>query len=306
MNYKILNDLPKSHRWQHTLINKRRYKGIIWSKRDIQQRDTILLYKNWSSVHFNSDWYEISVRSITGETSTARDIHIIKSFFNNSLSAQTRLIDVNCGSGRHLYKLSEEGVSCVGMEGAVALRKAAKERAKNLRTPYTIVSTSRFYQKLFARSADIVISLFNSIGYTFEMEDDIKRLQWMAALLKSNGFLLLDFRAEDFQRRHYGKPTIFQEQLYPPDSRKFLPTIMMKTTKYWSEKILAAEEMVTYKDRRRETVLQHTTYGWRTYSISETRAILEKIGLRFITYRLDYYTTEKNKSERIFILAQKI
>lgn len=306
MNYKILNGLPRKHKWKYIKCNGFKLKGILWQDKDVQIDDTILLYRNWSSVHFNSDWYEIATESITGEEATVRDIYIIKSIFKNKLSKVTTIIDVNCGSGRHLSKLSDEGIKGVGMEGAKLLRSAAKERAKILHTSYTVVSTSRYYQKKFGQRADFVTSLFNAMGYTFKMADDIKRLRWMATLLKPYGYLLLDFRSENFQKKHYSKPSTFRERLYIPAPEKRLsPVATMVTTKYWKDKILAAKEVVTYKDKSRETIVQRTTYGWRTYSLSELKFMFEIVELQFVTYRLDYYSTIRNKGERIFVLAQK-
>lgn len=306
MNYRILSDLPKSHKWRNVSIDSRRFRGIIWSQQDIRYKDTIFLYRNWATVHFNSDWYEIAVRSVTDDKSTVRDINIIKSILNNRLSSSARVIDVNCGLGRHLYKLAAEGIRGIGMEGARLLREAAMTRAKDIHKPYTIVSTSRYYQKLFSGSADIVTSLFNSMGYTFNMRDDIRRLQWIGALLKPKGYLLLDFRAEDFQKLHYSQPITLQEPLSLSDSNELLnSTVIMKTTKYWKEKILAAEEKITYRKAAREIIFQHSTYGWRTYSIKEMKSMLEEANLQLISNQLNYYSTIKNTGERIFVLAQR-
>ena len=304
MNYKILNNLPPSHKWKTISLGGQLLKGIVWDQNDINQDDQTILYKKWASVHFDSDWYEIAAGPVSNSEETARDIAILKSFFGKKLNTKTNLIDVNCGISRHLIKLAEEKIFGVGMEGAALLRKMGQEKAKKEKLPIEIVSTSRYFQNKYRRSADIVTSLFNSMGYTFNMNDDIHRLQWMINLLKPRGYFLLDIRAEEYQKIHFSTPQITLEEIYLPTDSKKTP-ITIRTQKYWEDGILAAEERVTVETKSK-TIVQNTTYGWRTYSLTELEFILKKVGMQLLENKLDYYSSPKNVGERIFLLSQKI
>lgn len=304
MSIKIQNGLPLSHKWKTISIGGQLLKGILWDQNDVNEDDQIILYKKWASVHFDSDWYEIAVGSVSNSKETARDITILKSFFGKKLNSETKLIDVNCGISRHLIKLAKDKIFGVGMEGAELLRNIGKEMAKKEKISIDIVSTSRYFQNKYCSSADIVTSLFNSMGYTFNMNDDIHRLQWMINLLKSRGYFLLDIRAEEYQKIHYSSPQITLEKIYlPTDSIK--TPITIRTQKYWKDGILAAEERITVETKIK-TIVQNTSYGWRTYSLAELEFILKKVGMRLLETKLDYYTSPKNVGERIFLLSQKI
>lgn len=301
MNYRILNTLPKSHKWKTISIAKQVLKGIIWNNKDVNQNDVIFLYRKWASVHFYSDWYEIAVSSLTDDKVTLRDVLIVKSFLGNKLNAQTYLIDINCGAARHLIKLAEENIFGIGMEESFLLRRKGQEKIKKYKLPLKIVSTSRYFRLKYFESADIVTSLFNSMGYTFNIDDDIRRLQWMADLLKPKGYFLLDIRAEEYQKQHFSSPSTTHEKIYLPTDPDKIP-ITITTQKYWKDGILAAEEKITIKKR---TVVQNATYGWRTYSLKELKSIFKKVGLRLIKQKLDYYSSPDNLGERIFLLTQK-
>lgn len=303
MEYKILNALPKSHKWKTTSVAGHILKGIVWDNKDIEQNDIIFLYKKWPSIHFHSDWYEIAASSVTDDKATLRDISIIKSLLGNRLNAQTHLIDVNCGSARHLIKLAEDNIFGVGMEKSFLLRKMGQEKIKKYKLPLKIVSTSKYFKHKYFESADIVSSLFNSMGYTFNMNDDIRRLQWMVNLLKPKGYFLLDIRTEEYQKQHFSNPVTIDEKIYLLNDPNKTP-IIITTQKYFKDGILAAEEKITI-ERKNKIIAQNTTYGWRTYSFKELKSILKKVGLHLIKHKQDYYSSPDNLGERIFLLSQK-
>lgn len=250
MDYRILNTLPKSHKWKTVPIAGQILKGIVWDNKDVKQNDVIFLYRKWASIHFYSDWYEIAVSSVTDDKTTLRDISIVKSLLGDILNAQTCLIDVNCGAARHLIKLAEENIFGVGMEESFFLRKKGREKIKKYKLPLKIVSTSKYFRRKYFGSADIVTSLFNSMGYTFNIDDDIRRLQWMVNLLKPKGYFLLDIRAEEYQKQHFSNPSTTDEKVYLPTDPNKTP-ITITTQKYWRDGILAAEEKITIKTKKK-------------------------------------------------------
>ncbi|MEK7517087.1 MAG: hypothetical protein AAB583_00925, partial [Patescibacteria group bacterium] len=135
MKYEILNGLPSSHAWKKVDIYGKTYKGIIWDEKNIKRDDTLLLYKDWATVFFDSDWYEIGTGSISEEDSTERDVHLLKDIFRGNLKRDKTLIDVHCGSGRHLLKLAEDEIYGIGMEGAEPLRDQAKQKIRDRNVP---------------------------------------------------------------------------------------------------------------------------------------------------------------------------
>ena len=306
MKYLLIKGLPESHSWKAITINGLRLRGIIWKEKDIVQNDTLFIYTKWPSIHFESDLYEIAVEPITNLSATRRDIITIRSILKEHLHESTALIDVNCGSGRHLFELARKGIYGIGMEGAKLLRNSAKKQARSLSVPIRIVSTSPYIRKRLRHRADIVTSLFNSIGYTFNIKDDVHRLCWMADLLKNNGYFLWDIRSYEYQKQHYVHPVTERVQLNIMNVTGYTTNkIYITTIKQWIDGVLIARETLTSKKLNSEIIIQDTTYGWNMYPLETIQSILKEAGLRYINHRMDYYSNKNNYGERMFILAQR-
>lgn len=306
MNLQIIPGLPPSHSWRVCKIINKHFPGIVWDKKDIRPRiDVLSLYRDWSTVHFESLWYEISVRQITSKKNTLRDVQTLHFLLGERLRSSKLLIDVNCGSGRHVIELSKQGVPAVGMEGVELLRQKAKRSANKHYVSPIFVSTSHRYQQQYRASSDIVISMFNSLGYTFSEKEDIDRLSWMARLLKPGGFLVLDIRTEEFQKNTFNIPTFYKEPLNL-NSTKLNKEIkaISKTWKYWSNGILGAEEQIIVQVGLKDIIAQYTTYGWKTYPMVRLGKIFKRVGLKLLNRHYDYYLNPQNKGERIFLVAQ--
>lgn len=111
----------------------------------------------------------------------------------------------------------------------------------------------------------------------------------------------MDIRNEEYQKKHYSKPVNFNENItYKVNNYKYRLSIV--TQKYWKEKILSAEEKISIDNN----LVQHTTFGWNTYSLEELKKILENLGMVIVDYKLDYYSSLDNLGERLIILSKKI
>ncbi len=300
MKYTIKNGLPSSHGWNETSINKKRLKGIIWKKSELKNKNTLILYKNWAKVFFESDWYEIGTGTASDSQSTKRDIQLLKTMLKNNLSENKIIIDVHCGSGRHLLELGKEKIYGIGMEGSDLLRNDAKKKANKANLPIKIYSTSNYIKNKLKHKADIVTTLFNSMGYTFTMHDDFLRFKWIVNLIKPGGLYLLDIRDEDYQIKKFSTAQTLTEKFKfkSTDNKK---TVTINTTKFWSNKNLAVEKEIKYQNK----TVQHVTYGWKTYSKQEIISMLKKLDMEYITSRLDFYTSPNNYGERIIMLFKK-
>lgn len=303
MNFIIKQTLPKRKSWKSINLGETKLNGIVRTHEDIIHDNKVVIFKNWASEHFESDWYELAASYTSNDESTSRDIVLIKSMLKNNLTPSTKLVDVHCGGGRHLIKLAEEGIIGMGVEGADLLRKDAIKKIKQLDYPIKIISTSSGDIAKYAGSADIVTTLFNSMGYTFSMSDDVKRLKWMTKLLKPNGYFLLDIRAENFQKVNFCKEYNSKYVINLDFIKKDLKA-SVNTKKYWSNKTLAAEEKILLNDKD-HTLVQHTSYGWRTYDQNELAKMLKEVGLVIESTKLDYYSSEENMGERQFLLCRK-
>jgi len=97
-----------------------------------------------------------------------------------------RLLDVACGTGRHLEFLSQE-FDVEGLDLSARLLDVARERLPQIRFHEGDMRTSRL-----SSSFDVVICLFSSIGYMTDSGDLGRALRTMADHLISGGLLVVE------------------------------------------------------------------------------------------------------------------
>lgn len=296
-NLIVKEGLPKSHTFITTKIGDMLLPGIIWDEKDIIQNGELSLYRKWATVHFASPWYEIEAQTETDEVATQRDIHIIQNLLGPRFQPPVTIIDIHCGSGRHAIDLAKRGFQVVGMEEVEEPIQLARNNGKKERIPAKFVLSTNENHKKYAGTADIVISMFNSLGYTLSQEEDQEQFNWAIRLLKPGGLFVLDIRSHDFQKKKYQMPRTIQEKLYIDN--KEIAT--MFTTKFWQHNKLGAIEKIISENK----TVQYTTYGWNTYAPDVLRVMLEEAGAKLLKIHADYYGSPKDLGERIFVVAQK-
>ncbi len=295
----VKNGLPKSHTFINARVGDQMIPSLVWQEDDIiNTSKQLLLYRDWSTVHFASPWYEIEADPEINEAATQRDITILQRVLGEKFQPPSTILDIHCGSGRHAIDLAKKGFQVVGMEEVAVPLALAQQHAKEENVYVDFVLSNIENHKKYANTADIVISMFNSLGYTFSKEDDQEQFNWTINLLKPGGYFVLDIRSQEYQKKEFSQPITRKEAL--SIDQKEIAT--MYTTKFWQNNILGAIEKIV----RDEKVLQYTTYGWNTYSPDVLKTMLHKAGANLIAIHEDYYSEPKNLGERIFVVAKKM
>jgi hypothetical protein len=173
-----------------------------------------------------------------------------------------------------------------------ALRLAAEDGVTFAMEDFSPAARARYRGQ-----ADVVTTLFNAFGYSLRRADDQERLCAMADLVAPGGVLVLDIRAERYQAEHFSTLDVQEEQL--------TPTATLTTRTYWHDGVLAAEEELVRRSRRRPTTVHRMTYGWNTYADSDLRALLARAGLTVVDGREDYYSNPARQGERLILVAEK-
>jgi ubiquinone/menaquinone biosynthesis C-methylase UbiE len=96
------------------------------------------------------------------------------------------LLDVACGTGRHLAYL-KESFRVEGLDLALGLLEAARERL-----PEVIFHQADMTDFILGRQFDVVTCLFSSIGYVKTLEALVKTVNGMTSHLAPGGVLLIE------------------------------------------------------------------------------------------------------------------
>ncbi|MFH2054316.1 MAG: class I SAM-dependent methyltransferase [bacterium] len=134
-----------------------------------------------------------------------------------------QVLDIACGSGRHLLAFAERGAEVTGIDLSAPLLREAKElfRAGKYKATLKRADMRELpYQERF----DGVSIWFTSFGYFTKESDDLKALKSLAAALRPGGWWWIDIPNPVYLRSHlipesrrsvtgeHGKVMIFEQR----------------------------------------------------------------------------------------------
>jgi SAM-dependent methyltransferase len=124
-------------------------------------------------------WAEIADRD-----QTERQVQFLK----GTLKADGWVLDVACGTGRHIIPLGKAGYNVVGLDISARLLGIAKTRWRNAQLVRADMRFLPFKTKAFSAA----VSMDTSFGYLPSEEEDAKTLKECRRTLKQNGVLIVD------------------------------------------------------------------------------------------------------------------
>ena len=142
--------------------------------------------KKWFQNWFNSPYYHILYHH--------RDDEEAEFFIDNLCSflkptANSRLLDIACGRGRHSVYLNKKGYDVTGIDLSFSNIKYAKQFENDKMHFFVHDMRYLFYINYF----NIAFNLFTSFGYFETEKDHVNSLKTFRKSLKKDGLLVLDY-----------------------------------------------------------------------------------------------------------------
>ena len=185
------------------------------------------------------------------------------------VTSKWRILDVGCGSGRHMEVLRGLGYAdCVGVDLSLPLLRDA--RARSLRVARVDMRHLPFKRGGF----DLVTSFFTSFGYFATFEEDVDALSQFVSVLKPGGYLFLDL----INSAHLIK------NLVPSDCRMVNGAEVEQRRRL--EGPVGGPGRVVIKEieiRREGSPIEHFEERVRLYSVEEMVAHGARLGLRHLS-----------------------
>jgi SAM-dependent methyltransferase len=151
----------------------------------------------WVTAAFG-EWYS----TVYGHRDEAEAALLIATLAREVDLRGLRILDVACGTGRHLRYLLTAGASAVGVDLSPVLLAEARRTVGGARGVPSLVRGDMRALPFRESSFDGVTSLFTSFGY-FSAAEDRAVLAGCARVMRPGGFLLLDFLNRDFVLAHH-------------------------------------------------------------------------------------------------------
>ncbi len=211
-------------------------------------------------------WMEIA-----DQNQTKRQIQLIK----NTLKPQGFVLDLACGSGRHLIALGKEGYGVVGLDISLKLLKIAKSRWHEAHVVRADMQFLPFKLQSFAAT----VSMDQSFGYLPSEQDDIKSLCELHGALCNGGILIIDL----FNRERLIKQSKANSKVKLREYPSFF--LQQTRTVEANGQILHDSWGVRDKADGQQQFFEHVTH---LYTKESLQGMLEKTGFKVQAVYGDY------------------
>jgi SAM-dependent methyltransferase len=224
---------------------------------------------------------------IADQNNTERQINFIK----NILEPPGLILDLACGTGRHLIPLSKQGFSLIGLDLSPELLRIAKSQWNQAQVVLADMRFLPFKHEVFAA----VISMDTSFGYLPSELDDLLSLKDVKYSLKKGGVLVVDV----FNRQHLTKKYNGQSQSKEKEYPSFFLLQNRSVTANGGK--LCDKWTVREKSDGQIRVFQHIA---RLYKRSQLQELLENAGFILNKVCGNYGNQEfHSDSSRLIIVA---
>lgn len=114
--------------------------------------------------------------------------------FSKKKKKETDLLDLACGTGRHLQQLYTKGYrSLLGSDISKSMIDVAKKNAKNQKQDFKFYNYSFQESHQISRKFDVIISMFSSFNYLISNKDQSRALNNIYNLLNNDGLFIFDY-----------------------------------------------------------------------------------------------------------------
>ncbi len=224
--------------------------------------------------------------------------------FSNGDKAQMPLLDLACGTGKHLLELSDLGYSKLsGSDISASMIEVAKQNAALRKKPLSFYNYSFQQADQIDKKFDVVISMFSAFNYITSYEDQSKTLKNICQLLNKNGLLVFDYWNGAAVVRHYSPVKVLRKKIAEKEilriSETTLDQMLQKATvKFTCSYFEANQRMAEFEE----------VHQLHYYYFAEMTNLLKGHGFEVLSAMPFMSTDDRVKTDdwNISIVARKI
>lgn len=214
------------------------------------------------------------------------------------------VVDAGCGSGRLTFLLAQKGYTVLAVDRSREMIRRARNRLAS--RPMLLARVQFFHQDfrypICRCCADGIISLFSSFGYDPDPGEDQCILKAFSVMVKSAGWLALDYANPDYVRRHLVPE---ETRLLRENSRVYRVRIHR-----WIDPPFVMKRMIFHLEHSRNPTSSER-YEFmerlRLYSREELETLLNRAGfqVQLLWGNYDASPWEGVRSPRMIFLCRK-
>ncbi|MCW4024203.1 MAG: class I SAM-dependent methyltransferase [Candidatus Bathyarchaeota archaeon] len=216
---------------------------------------------------------------------TEKQVHFLKTILNKNAA----ILDLACGTARHLNSLTENGFEVVGLDTSAGLLKIAKTQNPNAQLVRGDMRSLPFKKGCFGA----VVNMDTSVGYLPSAQDDLQVLREANRILASGGLLVVDI---------FNKLQIAQKYAVPKQEMWEYPSFYLT-----QQRVLDLDEVMedfwVTKDKANGEI-RSFVHRVRLYGVGELQGLLGSAGFLveevFGDYDCSVFSVE---SKRLILIA---
>ncbi len=231
--------------------------------------------------HWTEDLFvnhpELFVKALEERVPIAGDeVDLFLKYLGDEGFKPRRILDLNCGIGRHSIELGKRGINVLGTDLSPyyiqIARKSAKSHHVNDKVLFRVADMRRIGAMLARERFDGVINLLTSFGY-YADKTNADILRQCCSLVRSKGFFALEIANRDWIVKNFQPQGISRyKNLILLEDRTFdAETSRAKTT--WT--------YLVQKDDKNFALEKQVTIDTRLWSLHELIDIFKKTGWKF-------------------------
>ena len=259
--------------------------------------------------HWTEDLFvnhpELFVKALEERVSVAGDeVDVFLKYLSKEGFKPQRILDLNCGIGRHSIELGKRGISVVGTDLSPYYIQIAKKRAKSQhvtdKVHFKVADMRRIGAALVREKFDGIINLETSFGF-YDEKTNADILRQCCSLVRSKGFFALEIMNRDWIVGNF-QPCGFSryENLMLLEDRTFdAKTSRARTT--WT--------YLVQKNDKNFVLEKQVTIDNRLWSLHELIDLFEKTGWNFKAvypgFGIRQGDVPPTELQRLFFIAMK-
>jgi SAM-dependent methyltransferase len=259
--------------------------------------------------HWTEDLFvhhpELFVKGLEERVSIAsEEVDLLLKYISEQGFKPHRILDLNCGIGRHSTELAKRGINVLGTDLSPYYIQIAKKRAKtqkvNDKAHFKVADMRKIGTALAKQKFDGIINLFTSFGF-YDNKTNTDILHQCYNLVRPKGFFALEIMNRDWIVKNF-QPHGFarHENVIVLEDRAFdAKTSRIGTT--WTYLI--------QKDNKNFHLEKQVTIDHRLWSLHELIDLFEKTGWKFKAaypgLRRQQQEAPLMEAQRLFFIATK-
>ncbi|ETZ20821.1 methyltransferase [Pedobacter sp. V48] len=250
----------------------------------LKHQNTGSMQRKWFQYWFNSPFYHI-LYSQRNDAEAEFLIDNLSAYLKPA--ANSRILDIACGRGRHSIYLNKKGYDVTGIDlSEQSIKYAQQFEQKNL---HFFVHDMR--KLSFINYFDIAMNLFTSFGYFETEKEHVNAMKAFRKSLKEDGTLVIDY----FNTQKILK-NLTQQEI------KTVEGIEFHLHKFVAEgKII---KHINFEHRDKPYAFEERV---QAFTLQDFERMFEKSGLKiaatFGSYGLDPF--DESKSDRLILICKK-